>query len=87
MSVRLERRASDHHIVSVEIRDDADATEVAAAAYRLRRAADIVADLDDTACPYCYAFRGMFHNISCPLAPDDILAGAHADAVAHGMRP
>jgi len=90
--VRLERRASDRHVVSVEIPDDADARTVATAAAKLRRVVDIVGEIED-GCPVCFAFRGMFHDGQCSLAGPNEAGGetqieaARRVAIAEGMRP
>lgn len=89
--VRLERRASDRHVVSIEIPDDADARTVASCASKLRRVVDLVEEIEQ-GCPVCFAFDGMFHDGQCPLAGPNQTGGSQIEsarqaAIADGMRP
>lgn len=69
--------------LSVEVREDADAFEVARALRALEGIADIVRRLS----PCCGVPWDALHAPECGFAPDGLIANAHADAVAEGMRP
>lgn len=71
--IRIERRAGDF-VVSTEIPDDADRTQVSAALWRLDRLVPVISDT----CPGCRAWRGAVHEPHCPYATGDLVARAYA---------
>lgn len=75
-TVMIERPGVEIPLVfSVELDSNATLLERATALDALDRLAATAEDL----CPFCFAPTGVYHNIECYYAPDDMLEQLHAE--------